>query len=83
MPCKQVFLSLGFPLGNLERIGLLGLFEEKSSLCEFLFLDPEDINILGNVVLIRKPQYHISCGCESLALLRHTYLGSFVGPRGH
>jgi len=29
MPCKQVSLSIGAPLGNLEGIRLLGLFERK------------------------------------------------------
>jgi len=29
MPCKQVSLTLGGPLGNLEGIRLLGLFEKK------------------------------------------------------
>jgi len=29
MPCKQVFLSIGAPLGNLEGIHLTGLFEGK------------------------------------------------------
>jgi len=32
---------------------------------------------VGNVVLRRKPQYHILCECEALASLRHAYLGSF------
>jgi hypothetical protein len=32
---------------------------------------------VGNVVLRRKPQYHILCECEVLASLRHAYLGSF------
>jgi len=41
-------------------------------------LDPDDIKILGNVVLRRKPQYHILCECEVLASLRYTYLGSFA-----
>jgi hypothetical protein len=29
MPCKWVSLSIGAPLGNLEGIRLLGLFERK------------------------------------------------------
>ena len=29
MPCKRVSLSIGAPLGNLEGIRLLGLFEWK------------------------------------------------------
>jgi hypothetical protein len=29
MPCKLVSLSIGAPLGNLEGIGLPGLFERK------------------------------------------------------
>jgi len=29
MPCKQVSLSIGAPLGNLVGIHLLGLFERK------------------------------------------------------
>jgi hypothetical protein len=30
-----------------------------------------------NVVLRRKPQYHILCECEALVSLRHAHLGSF------
>jgi hypothetical protein len=29
MPCKRVSLSIGAPLGNLEGICLLGVFERK------------------------------------------------------
>jgi len=39
-------------------------------------LDPEDIKILGNVVLRRKPQSTF-CVSEALSSLRYTYLGSF------
>jgi hypothetical protein len=56
MPCKRVSLSIGAPLGNLEGIRLPGLFEEKGQHIWVPFLDSEDIKILGNVVLRRKPQ---------------------------
>jgi hypothetical protein len=56
MPCKRVFLSVRVPLGNLEGIRLPGLFEGKGLHIWFNFLDPEDMKILGNVVLRRKPQ---------------------------
>ena len=29
IPCKQVFFSIGAPLGNLEGIRLPGIFERK------------------------------------------------------
>jgi hypothetical protein len=47
MPCKWVSLSLGAPLGNLDRIHLLGLFERKGKYIWVCFLDPEDIKILS------------------------------------
>jgi hypothetical protein len=47
MPCMWVSLSIGAPLGNLEGIHLLGLFERKGSYVWDLFLDPEDIKILS------------------------------------
>jgi len=34
-------------MGNLEGIGLLGLFERKGSCIWVPFLDPEDIKILS------------------------------------
>jgi len=40
MPCKQVSLSLGGPMGNLEGICLLGLFEKKSIVYPGSFLGP-------------------------------------------
>jgi len=36
MPYKRVSLSTGALLGNLDGTSLLGLFEEKESLCGFL-----------------------------------------------
>jgi hypothetical protein len=48
--------SIGAPLGNPEEIRLPGIFEGKSSISGFLFLEAEDIKILGNVVLRRKSQ---------------------------
>jgi len=39
-------------------------------------LDPEDIKILGNVVLRRKPQSTF-CEREAFASFRYTFLGSF------
>jgi hypothetical protein len=46
MPCKWVSLSIGAPLGNLEEIRFLGLFERKGKYIRVPFLDPEDIQIL-------------------------------------
>ena len=43
MPCKWIFLSIWAPLGNLEGIRLLGLFEGKGEHIGVPFLDPEDI----------------------------------------
>jgi hypothetical protein len=36
MPCKQISLSIGAPMGNLEAICLLGLLERKDSISGFL-----------------------------------------------
>jgi len=47
MPCKQISLSIRAPLGNLEGIHLLGLFEIKGWYIWVPFLDPEDIKILS------------------------------------
>jgi hypothetical protein len=47
MPCKRVSLSIGTPLGNLEGVHLLGLFEGKGLCIWVPFLDPEDIKILS------------------------------------
>jgi hypothetical protein len=48
MPCKQVSLSLGAPLGNLEGSRLPGLFEgKKGYYIRVPFLDPEDIKLLS------------------------------------
>jgi hypothetical protein len=47
MPCTQVSLSRGNPLGNLEGIRLPGLFERKGQYIWALFLDPEDSKILS------------------------------------
>ena len=47
MPCKQVSLYKGAPLGNLEEIHLPGLFERKGWYIWVPFLDPEDIKILN------------------------------------
>jgi hypothetical protein len=51
MPCKQVSLSLGAPLGNLEGIHLLGLLEKNGLYIRIPFLDPEDIKILSHLEL--------------------------------
>jgi hypothetical protein len=40
MPCKQVFLSLGVPMGNLEGINLPGVSEEKRIVYLGSFLGP-------------------------------------------
>jgi hypothetical protein len=42
LPCKQVSLSIGAPLGNLDGIRLPELFERKGSYVWVPFLDPED-----------------------------------------
>jgi len=47
MPCKQVSLSTGTLLGNLEGVHLLGLLREKEKYISVPLLDPEDINILS------------------------------------
>jgi len=49
MPCNRVSLFTGAPLGNLEGIRLLGLFERKGWHIWVPFLDPEDIKILSKV----------------------------------
>jgi len=46
MPCKQISLSVGALLGNLEGVCFLGLFERKGKYIWVSFLDPEDIKIL-------------------------------------
>jgi hypothetical protein len=51
MPCKQVSLSIGAPLGNLEGICLLVRFESKEKYIWVPFLDPEDIKILSLVAI--------------------------------
>jgi len=47
IPYKQVSLSIGASLGNLEGICLPGLFERKGQYIWVPFLDPEDIKILS------------------------------------
>jgi len=47
MPCKQVSLSIGAPLGNLEGIRLPGLFERKGQYIWIPFFEPEDIKTLN------------------------------------
>jgi hypothetical protein len=47
MPCKWVSLSIGAPMGKLQGIHLLGLFERKGKYIWVPFLDPEDIKILS------------------------------------
>jgi hypothetical protein len=47
MPCKQVSLSIGALLGNLEGIRWPGLFERKGQYFWVPFLDPEGIKILS------------------------------------
>jgi len=47
MPCKQVSLSIGALLGNLEGIRWPGLFERKGQYFWVPFLDPEGIKILN------------------------------------
>jgi hypothetical protein len=51
MPCKQVSLSTGAPLGNLEGIRLPGLVERKGKYIWVPFLHPEDIKILSLVAI--------------------------------
>ena len=75
MPCKRVFLSIGAPLGNLEGIRLPGLFEGKDQHIWVPFLVPEDVNILGNVVLRRKPQ---STFCVSVRPWPHSDIHIWV-----
>jgi hypothetical protein len=47
MPSKQVFLSIGAPMGNMDGIHLPGLFERKGNYSSVPFLDPEQIKILS------------------------------------
>jgi hypothetical protein len=47
MPCKQVSLSIGALLGNLDGIRFPGLFERKGKHIWLPLLDPEDITILS------------------------------------
>jgi hypothetical protein len=47
MPCKQVSLSIGALLGNLEGIHWPGLFERKEQYFWVPFLDPEGFKILS------------------------------------
>jgi len=47
MPCKEVSLSIGALLGNVEGICLQGLFERKGKSIWVPFLGPEDIKILS------------------------------------
>jgi hypothetical protein len=66
-------------VGNLEGIRLPGLFEGKGQHIWVPFLDSEDIKILGNVVLRRKPQSTF-CAIVRLWLrsdIHGTYLGFF------
>jgi len=50
MPCKQVSLSIGSPMGNLDGIFLPGLSERKGKYIWVAFLDPEEIKIsLGSI----------------------------------
>jgi hypothetical protein len=46
MPCKQVSLSIGAQLGNLDGVRLPGLMTEKKYIW-VPFLDPEGIKILS------------------------------------
>jgi hypothetical protein len=41
MPCKQVSLSIGAMMGNLEGIRLPGLTEREGKYTWFPFLDPD------------------------------------------
>jgi hypothetical protein len=75
MPCKWVFLSIGVPLGNLEGIRMPGLSEGKGQHIRVPFLDPEDIKILGNVVLRRKPR---STFCVSVRPWLHSDIHIWV-----
>jgi len=47
MPCKQVSLSIGTLMGNLDGICLPELFERKGKYIWVPFLDPEEIKILS------------------------------------
>jgi len=47
MPCKQVSLSIGALLGNLEGVHLVDFLREKINYICVPFLDPEDIKILS------------------------------------
>ena len=47
MPCRRLSLSIGAPLGKLERVRLMGILREKKSYIWFPFLHTEVINIFS------------------------------------
>ena len=47
LPCRQVSLSTGVPLGNLDGIHLLGLLRKKKQYIWVPFMGPEVIKILS------------------------------------
>ena len=71
MPCQRVFLSIGEPGGD----SLAGTLRVKGSISGFLFLDPKDIKILGNVVLRGKLQ---STFCVSVRSWLHSGIHIWV-----
>jgi len=75
MPCKRVFLSIGALFGNLKAIHLPELFEGKAYHKGVPLLDPEDIEILGNVVPRRKPQ---STFCVNVRPWLHSYIYIYI-----
>ena len=47
MPCRQLSLSIGAPLGKLEWVRLMGILREKKSYIWVPFLHTEVIKILS------------------------------------
>jgi len=74
MPCRRVFLSIGAPLGILEDIRLPGFFGGRVVYLGS-FSDPEDIKILRNVLLRRKP---LSTFCVSVRPWLHSDIHIWV-----
>jgi len=62
-PVSRYFSPKGPCWGTWRGFAGWDSLREKGSISGFLFLDPEDLKILGNMVLRRKPQ---STFCMSL-----------------
>ena len=72
MPCRQVSLFIGAPMGNLEGVCLLGLLREKKYYIWVPFLDPEVIKILSLGATAPMIRY----GAQRARLLRPRCIGA-------